>query len=91
MRLKARVKEAKAFRAAQIQKLRGALLDNDAASFLCQPEGSAAEISQRQGARATTQCWVVLKTYEEIDRMSSVRHFCCYFYVFHSLFLENFL
>ena len=69
VRLKARVKEAKAFRAAQIQKLRGALWNNDAASFLCQPEGSAAEISQRQAARATTQCWVVLKTYEEIDRI----------------------
>ena len=68
LRLQAQVKAAKAYRAAQVQKLRSKLFNDDATSLLCQPADGAA-ISQRQAARATTQGWVVLKTYEEIERM----------------------
>ena len=69
VRLLARMKEAQAYRAAQIKRLRGVLFNDDAASLLRQPDDAPAAISKRQGARATTQCWVLLKTYEEIGRM----------------------
>ena len=69
VRLLARVKEAKAYRAAHVKRLRAVLCNDDAASLLRQPDDAPAAISKRQGARATTQCWVVLKTYEEIGRM----------------------
>jgi hypothetical protein len=68
-RLLACVKEAKAFRAAQIKRLRAVLFNDDAATLLRQPDDAPGAISKRQGARATTQCWVVLKTYEEIGRI----------------------
>ena len=64
-----RVKAAKTYRAAHIKKLRGILLNDDAALLLRQPDDGSATISRRQGARATTQAWVVLKTYEEIGSM----------------------
>ena len=67
--LQARVKAAKAYRAKTVQKLRGVLFNDDAESLLCHSDNSDAIISKRQRARATTQCWVVLKTYEEIGRI----------------------
>ena len=52
-----------------MKKLRSVLFTDDAALLLKQSDDATAAISKRQSARATTQCWVVLKTYEEIGRM----------------------
>ena len=78
MRLLARMKEAQAYRAAQIKRLRGVLFNDDAATLLVQPEDAPVVISKRQGARETTQ-WPMLGgaedvvTYEEINLGSRTR------------------
>ena len=70
-----RVRAAKEFRATQIARLRHALANDDCASFLQRPtEGGAAAqqpVSGKQAGRVTTQCWAVLKVYEEIDRLEA--------------------
>ena len=78
MRLRERVKAARAYRDAHIRKLRGVLFNDDAATLLVQPEDAPVVISKRQGARETTQ-WPMLggaedvATYEEINLGSRTR------------------
>ena len=70
----ARVQAAKEFRATQIARLRHACMNDTCGSFLQQPtEGGTAQqpVSVKQGVRVGTQCWAVLKTYEEIDRLEA--------------------
>ena len=71
----ARVRAAKEFRATQIARLRHALANDDCVSLLQRPtEGGAAAqqpVSGKQAGRVTTQCWAVLKVYEEIDRLET--------------------
>eukprot|EP00966_Prymnesium_polylepis_P103199 2390514-Prymnesium_polylepis.1 len=71
----ARVRAANEFRATQIARLRHALANDDCALLLQRlTEGGAAAqqpVSTKQAARVTTQCWAVLKTYDEINRLEA--------------------
>ena len=70
-----RVLAAREFRATQIARLRHACMNDNCTSFLQQPaEGDSTaprHVSEKQSGRVHTQCWAVLKTYEETDRASA--------------------
>eukprot|EP00966_Prymnesium_polylepis_P193156 4476998-Prymnesium_polylepis.1 len=70
-----RVLAAKEFRATQIARLRHACMNDNCTSFLQQPaEGHSTapwHVSEKQSRRVHTQCWAVLKTYEETDRLEA--------------------